>query len=199
MLLLSIAHRGEATEFIRRKHNLPVDFYFSGLYRSENELLLLSGAGIHSTHKRIKKVCHYFGSKIQAVVNFGIAGSLDSRLETNQIYAIRNSYHETAPEWYKSIDSRSKYDCVTAVNDVLENTYAQVLARIAHITDRELWAIASVCAYFDLPFRAYKLISDIAGSHADQSTIIRNSHVYSKHLFDFYTKLKLTKSILLKT
>ena len=198
MLLVVIAHRGEANEFIRRKHNLPIEFYFPGLYRSDNELLLLSGTGIQSVQKKVTLVCSYFGRRIRLVVNLGIAGALDKNLEINQIYAIRNVYHESLPDCFTSFNSRSTHDCVTALNDVLNDRYAQILSQSGHIVDRELWAIASVCSQFDLRFRAYKLISDIAGSSAVIQDIIAQRSLYSKHLFDFYTKLKLTNSVLLK-
>ena len=34
MLLITFAHKAEAQEFIKRKHNIPVEFYFPGIYKT---------------------------------------------------------------------------------------------------------------------------------------------------------------------
>ncbi len=53
MLLLTIAHHGEAQEFIRRKYKQTVEFHFKGLYRSDDGMLLICGEGIQIATMRL--------------------------------------------------------------------------------------------------------------------------------------------------
>ena len=195
MLLLTMAHKNEAGIFIERKHTLPVDFTFPGLYRGEDQLLLLTGEGVTSTLKKVNTVCNYFGSKIQQVINLGIAGSLRSDLQLNQIYGIRKVFYEpylqTAEKTYTTSNDRASFDCITSFQPVLTPEYARNLAMFAQIVDRELWATAHICTTHNLPFYAYKLISDQAGEQTDQEIIRQQAREYSVHLFDFYKKLQL--------
>jgi len=193
MKLITIAHKGEAQEFIRRKHNIPVDFYFTGLFRHEDEILLLTGSGIKSVTSRIKKVIEYFGTRVTYVLNFGIAGTLNKNLQLNQIYGIRRIYYEQnnpiPGQYIVTANIRGMLDCITASNPVTDDEYANRLAPHADIVDLESWGIASVCQGFSLPLKSYKLISDRAGEMTNASIIKQNAYIYSRHLFDFYKKL----------
>ncbi len=197
MLLLTIAHHGEAQEFVKKKYTQSTDFYFSGVFRSDEDILLLTGEGIQNTTIRMTAVCTYFGNKIDRVINMGIAGGLDSALQLNQIYGICGVYHELSDDkeypYFKCVETHSKMDCITACRRVNNNKYAEKLKNKAQIVDRELWAIGSVSAYFNLPFKSYKLISDFAGDTTDSVQIREKAFYYSKHLFDFYKNLSLTK------
>jgi purine-nucleoside phosphorylase len=93
MLLLTFAHKNEAHVFIERKHTLPVDFSFPGLYRGDDQLLLITGEGVTSTLQKLSTVCEYFGGKLHQVLNLGVAGSLTSDLQVNQIYGIRKVFY----------------------------------------------------------------------------------------------------------
>jgi nucleoside phosphorylase len=195
MLLLTMAHKEEANVFIERKHMLPVEFSFPGLYRGEDELLLLTGEGVTSTLKKVNTVCEYFGKKIDRVINLGIAGSLRSDLQINQIYGIRKIFYEpylqNPEKTYNTGNERAVFDCITSFQTIKSNDYARQLAMFAQIVDRELWANAHICKSFNLPFSAYKLISDQAGDQTDLEAIRQNASEYSLHLFDFYKKLQL--------
>ena len=197
MLLITMAHRGEAQEFIKRKYTQPTEFYFRGIYRSNEDILLLTGEGIQSTTIRLTAVCTYFGNKIDRVINMGIAGALDPALQLNQIYGIRRVCHEFSdnPEYgsFQCVETFSKYDCITACRRVNDDKYAADLKNRAQIVDRELWAIGSVSSHFNLPFKSYKLISDYAGKITDSGQIRENAFDYSKHLFDFYKNLSFSK------
>jgi nucleoside phosphorylase len=199
VLLLTIAHQGEAQEFIKRKHTQTAEFHFNGLYRSQEELLLLTGEGIQMTTLRLASVCTYFGQRIDRVLNLGIAGSLDPSLQINQFYGIHRVHHELAGKpGYPSFNCKetsSHLDCVTSLLRVLNHDYAATLQKIAPIVDRELWAIASVCQLFHLPFKSYKLISDQAGITTDSPGIKAEGEKTGKHLFDFYKNLTLTKEV----
>jgi nucleoside phosphorylase len=174
-----------------------VTFHFSGLFRFQDEFLLLSGEGIQMTTLRMTAVCTYFSHLIDRVLNIGIAGSLDEHLQLNQIYGIHTVYHqpsggETFPA-FACRETHSKVNCVTAKKAVLDDQYARELAKIAAVTDRELWAVGSVCNFFNLPFKSYKLVSDRAGAETDPQKIKSQAALISKHLFDFYKSLSLVK------
>jgi len=197
MILLAFAHKGEAREFIQRKHTIPVDFYFDGVFRNDNEILLITKEGIQSTTERMSSVCTYFGNKIEMAINLGIAGSLDKRLQVNQIYGINKIYVEPLlindTRIFSTWQQNSKVDCITAFNPVLDDKYAKRLAKFANVVDGELWACASVCSLYKIPLKSYKLISDRAGSNTSLQGIKRKASVFSKHLFDFFKKLDMKK------
>ena len=190
MIILTFAHKGEAAEFIRRKHTLPVDFYFPGLYRDSDELLLLTGTGGASAAEKLSSVCSYFGSKIDAVLNLGIAGGLHPIMETNQIYGIHRILHEFENVQYTCASPRADRTCITAGSVVADPQYGTMLReRGADCVDMEGWWLAAFCNRHQVPFQAYKLISDRADHTTDAGVLIKKASVFSKHLFDFYKKL----------
>ena len=197
MLLLTLAHRGEALEFIKRKFTQSTEFHFPGVYRSEHDLLVLTTEGVQNTTMRLSSVLTYFGQRIDRVINLGIAGGLDDKLQLNQVYGIREVYHEFTGDMefpsFRCKETHSKLDCVTAVRRVLDQAYIEQLKKIAPIVDRELWAVGAVCDHFKLPFKSYKLISDRAGERTNQDEVKSRASFFSKHLFDFYKNLSLTQ------
>jgi nucleoside phosphorylase len=197
MLLLAIAHKGEAQEFFKRSFTQPSDFHFPGMYRDGENILLLTGEGIELAILRVSSVLTYFGNKIDRVLNMGIAGALRSTLQINQIYGIRQVYHEHQDnkKFPKLLckETHSKTDCITAQKSVFDTKYAQSLKRVAPIVDRELWGIGFTCKNYGISFKSYKLISDYAGENTNSEAIKSKTSSYSKHLFDFYKNLSLTK------
>ena len=131
-----------------------------------------------------------FHQNASQVINLGIAGSLDKNIQLGEIYSIRKVFREgVAPNSFpvfRSFDDTAQADCITAEKRVVEKSYATSLAPFAPIADRELWAIASVCSRFNLPFRAYKLISDRAGEDTDTSGIKRRALEFSSRLYEYY-------------
>jgi nucleoside phosphorylase len=197
MLLLTIAHRGEAQEFIKKTFTQPVDFHFPGVYRGGEDLLLLTNEGVESAILRVSSILTYFGNKIDRVLNMGIAGALLPSLQLNQIYGIRRILHQNNGEKefpsFLCKETHSKTDCVSASKGIFDNEYAQSLRKFAPIVDRESWGIAFVCNEFGLPVKSYKLISDYAGEKTNIEEIKSKASDYSKHMFDFYKNLSLTK------
>lgn len=189
MLLITFAHKAEAQEFIKRKHNIPVEFYFSGIYRHEEELLLLTGTGSRSVNDKVRQVIAYFGTKISDILNLGIAGALDNTLQINQIYGIRNILSEDDMENFITANPRGQIDCISVGRPVTKDRYARNLAQRAHAVDMELWFCAGIAMENNIPIKSYKLISDYAGSTTDLVHIKKNAPLYSRHLFDFYKKL----------
>jgi len=197
MLLLTIAHKGEAQEFIKRAFTQPTDFYFTGVYRDGEDILLLTGEGIEQSILRVSSVLTYFGSKIDRVLNMGIAGALGTSLQINQIYGIRQVYYELQKEQeyppLKCKETHSKTDCVTTQHSVLNTEFANSLKEVAPVVDKELWGIGFTCDKYGISFKSYKLISDYAGDSTNPKEVISKAAEYSKHMFDFYKNLSLTK------
>jgi nucleoside phosphorylase len=197
MLLLTIAHKGEAQEFLKRSYTQAADYHFSGIYRDGDDILLLTGEGIENAILRTSSVLTYFGIKIDRVLNMGIAGALDPRLQINQIYGIRKVFFESEAKGENSYilckETHSKIDCVTAKKPVSESDHVASLKQIAPIVDRELWGVGFSCLNFKLPFKSYKLISDDVNRNTDHDEIKSKASYYSKHLYDFYKNLSLTK------
>lgn len=189
--LLVFAHRGEAQAFLKGRNFREVDFAFNGVFQSEKELLLLCGEGLDAAEERLSTLLGAFGKDISLVLNFGIAGSLSDSLTPGEIYPIRAAYREpeaaqALPD-FRSADPNALIDCISAQRRVLTLAYAKRLAPFAPIVDRELWAIASLCADYNLPFLAYKLISDRAGVDTSALDFKRRARQFSEQLFDFYT------------
>lgn len=188
--LLTFAHRGEAETFLKQGRFQPLPFLFKGFYESERELLLLTGEGIQSAIERLTAVCAAFRQNIIEVINLGIAGSLDDGIEVGEIYAIRKVFREGVESnpfpAFSSSDDTANTNCITAEKRVLESDYAARLAPFAPVVDRELWAVASVCSRFSLPFRSYKLISDRAGENVVTLDIKRRAAEFSARLYEYY-------------
>ena len=188
--LLIFAHPGEAQAFLAGINFQPIVFSVKGLYEAEREFLLLTGGGLRSTGKKLAAVCDAFRKNISQVINLGIAGSLDERCAEGEIYPIRNVFRESRSgevfEIYRSAGSQAVIDCISAEKAVLNPSHAARLSPLASMVDMELWAIAAVCSQFNLPFRAYKLISDIAGHNTDFRKIKARAGEYSERLYRFY-------------
>lgn len=189
-ILLVFAHRGEAQAFLKGRNFRAVDFAFSGVFQSEKEMLLLCGEGLQVAEKRASVFLNSFGKNISLVLNLGIGGSLSDSLKPGEIYSIRAVFREPgegqAFPTFRSAEPAAQTDCVSAAKRVLTRDYAQRLAPFAPIVDRELWAIASLCADYHLPFLAYKLISDRAGVDSSAVDFKRSARQFSERLFDFY-------------
>lgn len=193
MNLLCFAHRGEAKaflEFFDLKHSN--DDYFD-LYLSDDFALLILGEGIQAATESLSAVLSKYSGKIHEVINFGIAGALDKSLEVEEIYEIRTVYAEKTKNKmeFKSFSAKSEkslIDIVTAEERVLSNEHSNKLRPFAHIVDRELWAIASVCKRFRKDFKAFKLISDFASDDVNCFDISLKADKYSEKLYAFYVK-----------
>lgn len=189
-ILLVFAHRGEAQAFLKGRNFRAVDFAFSGVFQSEKEMLLLCGEGLPAAQQRVAAFLNAFGKNLSRVVNLGIAGSLSDSLKPGEIYPIRTVYREPegGPAFpsFRSAEPEAQTDCVSAAKRVLTRGYAQRLAPFAPIVDRELWAIASLCADYNLPFLAYKLISDRAGVDTSTVDFKACARQFSEQLYKFY-------------
>lgn len=193
--LLTFAHRGEAQAFLRQRQFRSRAFFFDGIYESDRELLLLTGEGLQSTTERLAAVCGAFREEIGCVINLGIAGSLVPHCLPGKIYPVRTAYGfrggQVQFKSYTGSDPGAEIDCISADQRILQADEAARLSHFAALVDRELWAAAAVCALFNLPFLAYKLVSDRAGEGEFCANIREQAGRFSEQLLQYYEALSL--------
>jgi hypothetical protein len=198
VILLTFAHGGEASRFLKTRDVKTLDFPVPGLYRADNAFLLITGEGLQNATEKVSAVCGAFHKEIKSVVNLGIAGALDDSVSVGEIYPVRVCYCERDGSMvFKSFPSASfeearARDCVSVSYRALDPDSGARLENFAPLVDREAWAIASVCSLFNLPFRSYKLVSDRLG---EQTTDLFESarsqaRQYSERLYDYFKSQK---------
>lgn len=190
MKLLTFAHRKEAESFIDYLNFKPVNFHFDGLFRNDNDFLLITGEGTQNATEKVVATISFFKNEIKHLYNIGIAGSLSNKASKGELVEIRTSYahHATRLE-FKSFTSNatdSNLDCMTVFERVLSLDQRKKLSLHADIIDRELWSIASASHLFKIPFTAYKYISDDLNDENFCQLIIRESEIISFKLLNFY-------------
>lgn len=198
MKLFVFAHRAEAKYFLEKMHFNAVELNFQNVFQTNENLLLISGEGLQETAQRLSAVCGFFYGKISEVINFGVAGSLSAKVELDKIYSIRTSYAQNSSKntefnSFLSFDKIAEFDCISSLERVLTDGEAETLSHFAHLVDRELWAIGSVCKLFNIPFQSYKLVSDLAGNSTNCTNVQERADFFSKKLFEFYQNLKIIK------
>ncbi len=204
MLLICMAHLGEAQKFISALKLKRVDNNFYQSINDDNDdySLLLTGEGPTQV---LTKLPYYIGKyNIDRVVNLGIAGCLDPNLELQQIYSIRTlyAYGETEAKFHSyttaNIDTTigPSIDCITADQRVLTDDYSKKLSHHAKIVDREAWAVARVCQEFKLTFFCYKLLSDHAGQQTACFDLKDQAEYFSEKLFDFFQDSEFNQQII---
>jgi nucleoside phosphorylase len=187
MKLIHLAHRGEAQEFLKVLA-LKADPRQSGVYFDDSVVLVISGEGIPETISKLSYAISIYSPT--DIINYGIAGSLSKRVEVNSFYEIRTSYlYEDDKPKFKSFTTQndsSKIDCISTNQRVLSDMYADILSNFAGIVDRELWGVGFVAKSFNLPFRSFKLISDIAGESTHCFDLKERALEFSSALCEFY-------------
>lgn len=167
MKLLVFAHRGEAQAFFNQWEFAPVEFYFSGLFKTKNYYLLITGEGLKDASEKTVAVIANFKEELDEVINIGIAGSLSPKLKIGDTAWVRSSYAQNAERCeFKSFTTtqHSGLDCISAYSRVTTLEEKKMLSSFADMVDRELWSIMSAAHLFSLPAFALKLISDEAES-----------------------------------
>ncbi len=192
-ILLHFAHRGEARVFLEELAVHPVSFPVKGLYENERFLVVISGEGRQNTTETLAAAISYAGMQISEVLNLGVAGSLHYDLKLNRIVSVRTVYgaidNRVEFKTFTSVDDAAEIDCISTSRRILEKEDAEPLSYFAQIVDRELWACASVCKRFNIPFRSLKMISDRAGEQALCADIAEDALRYSHALFNHFKKL----------
>ncbi len=185
--LLVFAHRGEAQAFLKHDSFQRREFYFENLYESGDALLLITGEGAQAAAEKTAAVCGAFRKELEGVVNLGVAGSLDTRCQKGDIYSIRTVYRQAGTnivfKSFTTADAGARIDCISADERVLTREDAAALAPFAHVVDRELWSIASVCRLLDLPLYAYKVVSDVPGQEDGCAEAVSRAEEFSQQLW----------------
>ena len=196
MRLLVFAHRAEALTFIKVGGFKSVESATNDLYLNDRDYLLICGEGIYSALEMTSTALAECSKNIDEVLNFGIAGSLDRKLELDEIYEIRTSYAQVGQEVeFKSFSTKSSstLDCITSSKRVLDKAYAEHLSCFANIVDREAWAVARAANLSNKPFRSFKLISDIALDNTSDQLICdfikEKAEIFSDKLWKYFLTL----------
>lgn len=193
-ILFAFAHRGEARAFIDHFQMRPMASRSSFLFESENAFLLITEEGKQAASEKLSFALGVFGEQVGSVINLGIAGAVSRNCQMGEIYEIRTAYAflDGAPV-YRSFPmtklEKSKVDCITTEVRVLDSELASCLGAFAHLVDRELWGIASVCKFAGVPVRAFKLVSDDPrqGGSVDLCQDIRaKADMFSEKLLKHY-------------
>lgn len=187
--LLIFAHRKEAQAFFNEWEFLPVNFYFTGLFKSKEHFLLITGEGPKEASEKTIAVLSAFKPEISEIINIGIAGSLTPKLKMGEHVWVRSAYAQNAKVCeFKSYTTKyhNNIDCITAYSRVTTPEEKKVLSSFADIVDRELWSIASAAHLFKIEFISLKLISDESDTMDFCQQIQENSLVFSKKLFTEY-------------
>ena len=186
MILIHCAHRGEARAFIQQLSLKRLSEEVLELYANDEVILLVCGEGIYASLERVSAVLGKY-PKITEVINYGICGILnESKAELDHIYSIKSVYamDEHGPV-FQSYHSDKGLDCLTYHDRVTTSEVAAKLKPFAPLVDRELWAVARACSLHKIPFKSYKLTSDIAGT-AECMDIKNKSDIYAQKLLEHY-------------
>lgn len=193
MKLLCFAHRGECVVFLRRLSLRPLPLSFATAWHGAGLYVLLTGEGIEQAGRTLAAFCARYELELSVIINLGIAGGLDARLQRGTTYLVRTIYgtkHTAQVEYrsYPSSDPRALYDCISARARVLDAETSTALANFASLVDRELWGLAGVAAQFKLPLHAAKLVSEIVfdAELCPRARTAREQH--SAMLYEFWCK-----------
>lgn len=163
MKLYTFAHYAEAKSVIEY-FSLHRDANQDWIFTHSDFILILTGEGPHASLARVSFILGKF-NEISEIINFGIAGSLHHELKVGEIYSIRHVFaYFDSPLYHSYRLQNDGFDLVTTQDRILKTDQLPPLKTMAKIIDRELWGIAKASYDFDIPLRAFKFISDIAGT-----------------------------------
>lgn len=156
-----MAHAGEAQGVIE---TFTMTKIRSDLYTHENMVLLLTGEGPFEAATRTALIIPEFN--ITSVINLGIAGSLSVDLKPGDFVPVRTIYlvQDLKPAFKTFQSLEQGMDCLTSFERILDAEKANILKGIGHLVDREAWGVAMASKTAGIPFKSYKIISDVAGT-----------------------------------
>ena len=177
-----MAHLGEAQGIIDSFKLKKIEHH---LYQSESLLLLLTGEGPFEANSTTSFILGK--NRISKVINLGIAGSLKPELKVGDIHPVRTIYlvNDLKPAFKTFKGDDEGLDCVTSFERILDQEKAQKLRGMGHLVDREAWGVAFAAKTAGVPFRAYKLISDMAGTLGACELIREEAQSMSEKLAEF--------------
>lgn len=186
MKLIVLAHYGEAQSII---DEYSLSKKSEELYQNHEMALLLTGEGPFEATARVSRALA--GGEFSEVINLGIAGALDKKLEINEIHSVRTIYLAIDGKFqFKSFEISSEgVDLVTSFERILDSEKAHILSGMGHLVDREAWGVAFACKEYGVPFRSYKLISDMAGTIGACEVVKDEAQIFSQKLLDKLKKV----------
>lgn len=195
MELLVFAHRGEAQTFIKEMDlelkNESMAFYHN---KSKSHGLLISGEGLFEVMAKLPFIIASYN--INSIINLGVAGALNQKLQLGEVFPIRTIYSflETKPQFksYTTSLDKAELDCISAIDRVIDTKLSEILSNFADIVDREAWSIGRVCKTHKIPFKCFKLISDYAKDGTECLSIKERALEFSDQMYTFYTNLNET-------
>ena len=161
MHLITMAHLGEALSVIEKFRLVKKT---PDLYVGEDLLLLITGEGPFEAAVKTALILPQY--PIKEIINLGIAGTLDPELEVGQILAVRTIYliQDLKPAFKTFGAFEAGHDCLTSFERILDPVKAVKLKGIGSLVDREAWGVAMVAKSHGTEFKAFKIISDLAGT-----------------------------------
>lgn len=197
MKLLVFAHRGEAQAFFNHWNFSPVDFFFTGLFKSHRYYLLITGEGPKDASEKSVAVLSAFKDELDEVINIGIAGGLNPKLSIGDLIWVRSSYaHGMKGPEFKSYTTsfHQNLDCITATHRVTGPEEREVLSSFADIVDRELWSVMSAAHLFSLPAYSLKIVSDDSRSSDFCKLVKEEAPEWSKKLLSAFLEYEKKES-----
>lgn len=161
MHLITTAHMGEAQSIIELFNLQKKDH---SLFVGEDLLLLITGEGPFEASTKVALILGSY--PITEIINLGVAGSLSEDYGIEEILPIRTSYIaiDLKPGFKTFQLGDEGVDCITSFERILEKDKAQKLRGVAHLVDRELWGVAISAKTAGISLKAYKIVSDMAGT-----------------------------------
>lgn len=160
--LLTFAHRPEAEAFLGH-FELTKHSRFDWLYLSDQVAIAITGEGIQEALGRTGIALGLL-PKIEHVVNLGVAGALNKKINLKHIYSVRSVFAYDERPYFKSFTASGDIDLVTSGARVLNSAPLVKLSAMGQIVDREAWGVASAAKEANVKFSSYKYISDVAGT-----------------------------------
>lgn len=161
MNLITMAHLGEAQGVIDL---LGLERSAENLYESKDYILLITGEGPFEAATAVSATIARY--KFSHAYNLGIAGSLNEKLTIGSVHPIRSIYLviEGKPQFKTFQCQEAGLDCITTFERILNPDKAQALKGLGDLVDRESWGVGFACKQHSIPFTAFKIVSDQAGS-----------------------------------
>jgi nucleoside phosphorylase len=161
MHLITMAHLGEAQGVIEK---FKLTRLGQNLFTGVDLAVLITGEGPFEAATKTALVIHQLA--ITHIINLGIAGSLNTNLEIGSIHPVRTIYllQDLKPQFKTFPSSEKGLDCLTSFERILDPAKAAKLKGLGELVDREAWGVAMAAKTAGIPFVAYKMISDFAGT-----------------------------------
>jgi hypothetical protein len=136
--------------------------------------------------------------KFTQIINLGIAGTLKNNLKVGDFISVRTLYlvQDLKPSFKTFQADPEGVDCITSFERILNLEKAQPLKGIGDLVDREAWGVAMAAKTAGLPFRSYKVISDLAGTMEACELVRLRASEFSEKLAEGMSHiLHLTKKV----